>query len=208
MRSLYNYNDEKTILLLKNGNIKGFDMLYKQYRSGLYANIYRLVKDTDIASSILQDVFITVWQNRAKIDAEKSFQSFLYNIAKNKVYDFFRKVSRDIKLQNQLISAYKELEYTSLEQDLYLKEDIKELKKAIEDLPEKCREVFNLCKIEDKSYKEVAKLLNISTATINNHIVKASRILKRRFASFYILVFYFFLKTDSWFFQLKRIMFE
>jgi RNA polymerase sigma-70 factor (family 1) len=185
-------DDENSIQLLKSGNIKGFDFLYRKYRAHLFANIYRLVKDVDLSSDILQDVFMTIWQNREKIDLERSFQSLLYSIAKNKVYDFFRKASRDLKLQDQLITSYREHEYNPLEQDLHLKEDIKNLKEEIENLPEKCKEVFKLCKIEGRSYEEVSKLLNISSATVNNHIVKATKILKQRFANFHIILFFLF----------------
>lgn len=186
-------DEDNWIQLLRNGNANAFELLYRKHRVNLFANIFKLVKDEDVALDILQDVFTSIWQNREKLDPDKSFNAFLYNIARNKVYDFFRRASRDLKVQGHLIAALKNSESISLDQENALKEDIAVLNSAIENLPEKCREVFKLCKIEGKSYEEVAAMLHISTATVNNHIVKATKILKKNLAKFhFILVMFLF----------------
>lgn len=186
-------DEDNWILLLKNGNASAFELLYRKHRVNLFANIFKLVKDEDVALDILQDVFTSIWQNREKLDLDKSFNAFLYNIAKNKVYDFFRRASRDLKAQDHLIASLKNNESLSPDQEHALKEDIAVLNSAIDSLPAKCREVFKLCKIEGKSYEEVAEMLNISMATVNNHIVKATKILKKNLTRFhFILVLFLF----------------
>lgn len=171
--------DGEMLVRLKSGEVKAFDFFYKKYRSRIYANILKLTKSTEIAADILQEVFVSVWNNRETLDPGKPFDHYLYKIAQNKAYDFFRKVARDKKLTEKLIALSVGYEYNPVEDDLHRKEDFEILANEINQLPPKCKEVFKLCKIDGKSYQEVADLLNISTATVNNHIVKATRILKK-----------------------------
>lgn len=182
------------IIRLREGDIASFNAVYKIYRSRLYANILKLVKSPEIAIDILQDVFVSVWNHRQNIDLEKSFENYIFRIAQNKVYDFFRKASRDKKLEETLIKLSENQEYNPIE-TFYLKENYNLLEQEIEKLPAKCKEVFKLCKIEGKSYNEVAVLLNISTATINNHIVKATKMLKKNLSNVDFLMLLFLFKT-------------
>lgn len=176
------------LMLLKDGDNTAFDFFYKLYRARVYANILKMLKSPELASDVLQDVFVTIWHHRASIDLDQPFENYIYKIARNKVYDFFRKASRDKKLEEKLMALTLGEEYNPIEEGLHLKENIYLLENEIEQLPPKMREVFKLCKIEGKSYQEVAAMLNISTATVNNHIVKATSILKRNLSGVDFLV--------------------
>lgn len=173
-------SDDDMLLRLKTGNYDAFDFFYRKHRARIYSNILKLVKSPDIAADILQEVFIKVWNNASGLDVNQSFEGYVVRIAQNSVYDFFRKAARQKKLEDKLIASSLADTDTDVDLELDLEDNIKLLSNEIELLPPKCREVFQLCKLEGKSYEEVAHLLNISTATVNNHIVKATRILKSR----------------------------
>ncbi|TKC03927.1 RNA polymerase sigma factor [Pedobacter frigoris] len=183
--------DFEMLIKLKAGDNAAFDFFYKQYRARIYSNILKMLKSPELASDVLQEVFVSLWNNRNSIDPEQSFDNYILRIAQNKVYDFFRKASRDKKLAEKLIALSVGDEYNPIEEGLHLKWNLSLLEKEIELLPPKCREVFKLCKVEGKSYNEVAELLNISTATVNNHIVKATRILKKNLSSIDLMVILF-----------------
>ena len=171
----YSGLEEKEILcLLKSGDTQALGELYSRNKVQIFANIRRLVKSEDIAEELLQDVFVKVWDKRDLLDPEKSFRSYLFRIAENLVYDFFRKAARDKKLEAHIMSVATEL-YSHIEETLYTKESTSILNRAVEQLPPQRRRVFTLCKIEGRSYEEVSQLLGISTSTINDHIVKATR---------------------------------
>ena len=171
----YSGLEEKEILcLLKSGDTQALGELYSRNKVQIFANIRRLVKSEDIAEELLQDVFVKVWDKRDLLDPEKSFRSYLFRIAENLVYDFFRKAARDKKLEAHIMSVATEL-YSHIEETLYTKESTSMLNRAVEQLPPQRRRVFTLCKIEGRSYEEVSQLLGISTSTINDHIVKATR---------------------------------
>jgi len=171
--------DEKTLLLqLRQGDHHAFEKLYHSYKLRIARNLYRLLKSDELAEEMMQEFFLKIWENRSQIDPEKSFRAYLFRISENMVYDFFRKASRDSKLRAQLKSNYIEL-YTHIEEGIFNKENKQRLSRAIELLPPQRRQIFILCKLEGKSYKEVSELLGISPSTINNQLLQANKFLKR-----------------------------
>ncbi len=168
-------HDERELLsLLKQGNEQAFEKIYKVYSARLFGNVFKMVKSETTTQEILQDVFIKIWQNRTSIDLDKSFRSYLFRIAENKVYDFFRQATRDKKIRAQLFAGATE-GYEHIEEMIYRKENALLLQKAIDSLSPQRQQVFRLCKLEGKSYDEVSRKLGISPSTISDHIVKANK---------------------------------
>ena len=181
MELLNSPQEEKEILLqLLDGNELAFEKIYKLYSPRLFGNLLKLVKSEPQAQEILQDVFLKIWESRKSIDIDKSFRSFLFKISENKVYDFFRKVARDKNMESQLI-ALSSANYTIIEEFKSGDENLIVLQRAIELLPPQRQQVFRLCKLEGKSYKEVSELLGISVSTISDHIVKGTKSIREYF---------------------------
>lgn len=174
--------EKDLICLLNEGDERAFEKLYGLYSVRILRRLIRLVKDEEIAKEILQDVFLKIWEKRSLIDSEKSFRSFLFKIAENKVADLFRRAACDRKLLDHLVSVSTELS-NNLEQTLNYKESNGILQRAIDLLPPQRRKIFILCKIEGKSYEEVAGIFGISEGTVNDHIVKAVRMIRKNFNS-------------------------
>jgi len=171
-------SDEKEwLLLLKQGNEQAFEKIYNLYSPRLFGNIFRMVKSESTAEEILQDTFLRIWYNRASIDLDKSFRSYLFRIAENNVYDFFRKATRDKKIRARLFAAATE-EYEHIEEIIYQKENAFLLQKAIDSLSPQRQQVFRSIKLDNKSYDEVSRLLGISVSTISDHIVKANKAIR------------------------------
>jgi RNA polymerase sigma-70 factor (ECF subfamily) len=139
-----------------------------------------MVKSEDDAKELLQDVFFKVWTKRDFIDVEQSFRSYLFQIAKYTVYNHIRRK----KLEDQILDyiyIHSVEGYTHIEEELLYKENEEWLLGIIERLPLQRKRIFKLCKIEGKSYIEVSELLGISTSTINDHIVKATRFIREQY---------------------------
>jgi RNA polymerase sigma-70 factor (family 1) len=172
---------EKDLLLsLRDGDERAFEELYRMYSKRIFISTLKLVNDEDQAQEILQDVFVRIWKGRKNIDPEKSFQSYLFSIAKNLVRDFFRKAALDRKLQGMLIARGTEL-YDHIESALYHKESTAILQSAIESLPVQRKTIFTLCRMEGKSYDEVAEIMGITVSTVGNQLVKATRTVRQYF---------------------------
>jgi RNA polymerase sigma-70 factor (family 1) len=176
-------SDERTVLLrLQTGDRAAFDLIYHQYKNRIYSNLLKLTRTDDLAEELLQEVFYKLWLNRSQLDRVQSFSSYLYRMTANLVADFYRKAARDKKLQEQLIYTMTEL-YDHVEDHINYKDSSSILEQAIASLSPQRQTVYNLCKVEGKSYEEVSQILGISTSTINDHIVKATRTIKRQFST-------------------------
>lgn len=172
--------DDELLVELKAGNQIAFTQFYEKYRRKVYHNLLRLVHDEDTAEDLLQSSFIKVWEKRHLVDPEKSLENYLFRIAANMVTDYYRKVASDKRLEAQLMAVATEF-YEHIEATLNYKESNAIIQSAIEKLPPQRRKIFTMCKIEGKSYEEVAELLGVSKSTINDHIVKATRSLREQF---------------------------
>jgi len=175
--------DEKELLSrLRLGDERAFDQLYRIYSPRIIKKLLKLVKHEEIAEELLQDVFLKIWEKRETLDPEKSFRSFLYRIALNLVTDFFRRAAYDKRLLDYLILTTTEL-YNPIDTKYEIADGNTILQQAINILPPQRRKIYTLCKIEGKTYEEVSLLLGISTSTISDHIVKATKSLKLHFTS-------------------------
>ncbi len=175
---LYNADEELKILReLREGRAEALEKLYLHYREPLAKSLLRLLKDRTLAEDILQETFIKIWEKRAGVDPERAFGPYLYQIAINMVYDIYRRSSYDQKLQ-QYLKSYASESYSHVEEQLINQEQLDLLEKLLNKVPPQRRKVFELFKIEGKSYQEISVELGISKATINSHITKVNRFLR------------------------------
>ncbi len=178
MPELELYNENELLFQLKKGEKSAFIQLYQLYSERLYLKILKLVKSETVAEELLQDIFLNLWERRESIDIHQSFRSYLFRIGENKACDFFRKLKKDRQLYNH-IKSEAIVEYKHVEETLLTREKVYFLQKAIDTLPPQRKMVFHLYKIEGKSYKEISSMLGISTSTINDHVVKAMRSIRK-----------------------------
>lgn len=168
----------RTLLMkIMNSDHRAFHELYDHFSAQLYANILRMVRDSELASEVLQDVFMKIWEKRENLDPEKSLNAYLHQIARNLVYDHFRKLALDKKLESRFTMADTEA-YSHIEEQLFYKESNQLFLEAIAKLSPQRKQVFTLCKLEGKSYHEVSKLLQISTSTISDHLLKSNKFIR------------------------------
>jgi RNA polymerase sigma-70 factor (ECF subfamily) len=180
--ALYSADEKEMVFLLKQGDRKAFEYFYRTYNKRIYNSLRKLLHSNEIAEELLQEVFYRLWLKRELLDHEQSFSSYLFRISGNIAYDHFRKAGRDLKLQAHLIATGSE-HYDHIDTLIDFKESSEHLEKAISLLPPQRQKIFKLIKIEGMSYDEVATLLGISSSTVNDHIVKATRIVKDQFFS-------------------------
>ncbi|RKE47157.1 RNA polymerase sigma factor [Sphingobacterium detergens] len=175
--------EEKALLTrLKEGNYEAFEEVYGLYYRQLAGNLMKLLKNRDLVGEALQEIFMRLWNNRDNVDPEKPIKAYLFRIGENLVYDAFRRAARDEKMRAYFMAFTTEA-YEHIEKTLYEQENRKMLYEAIDQLPPQRKKVYRLCKLEEKSYKEISEMLGISTAAVNDHVTKANAFLKEYFSS-------------------------
>lgn len=169
--------DTDLLRKLRDGDTTAFGKIYTIFAPVLYQRLLRLLKDTDTVEEILQDTFLKLWEKRTQIDPEQAFTTYLYRIADHLAMDVFRRISRDKALQQELWASTISF-YLHTEETFLAKEQRQLISTAIEQLPPKRKQILILCKLEDKSYQEVAELMGISVSTVSNQLVKAIKEIK------------------------------
>ena len=127
-----------------------FKKLFDLYCEGLLDYSFHIVKDKAIAEDIVQHVWIKVWEKRHSINPELSFRSYLYTAVRNQALKYIR----DTKDKFASLESIDSLADGTILQDdqMHDKETLKLINDAIDQLPNKCREIFVLNRFEGLSY--------------------------------------------------------
>ncbi|MFO7922442.1 MAG: RNA polymerase sigma-70 factor [Bacteroidales bacterium] len=168
-----------------------FQNLFEKYYPNLCRFASGYLGDHDTAEEIVQQVFINLWNQKDSIDPERPVKSYLFTSVKNRCLNHIRDRK---KFRNYYLDIETDLIIPVAEKDIIKEEDLeKQLAKALDKLPEKCREVFMLCRFEDMKYKDVAEKLGISQKTVETQMSKALKILREEFKDLLFLILFLFL---------------
>jgi len=159
---------------LQEGSEDAFTQLYCHYSPKLYLNVYRLVKDRELAEDIVQECFLRLWRRHHTIDPSQNFTGFLVTITTHLVLNTFRKVTNDSSLK-QKIRAMPRGEYTPVEELLDYRESKELFDKALQTLPAQQLKTYQLCKVEGHTYREAAELMGISPQTVKDYMSQAAQ---------------------------------
>lgn len=169
--------DRKCLEQFIAGDHKSFELIYRTYGKTLYRRLFYMLKDADQVDEALQLIFVKLWMKRDEFSLDRNFAGYVMQMTQNTAIDFIR---RNIK--NRLLEEIEQAEsipsLDSVEDSYLMKERRMLLEAAINQLPTQRQRVFTLCKIEGYSYQEVSEMLNISTATISNHLTLAMKSIK------------------------------
>lgn len=146
------------------------------------------------AEHIVQDLFLYLWEHRDILSSLRNLNAYLFTLIRNRCIDYLRKEMNREERRGTLSEVENkeiELKLYSLEmfdEDHLSDADIEELlQRAIANLPDRCREIFIMSRLQNLRYKEIAAKLNISPNTVENQIVIALRKLKEELKDYFPL---------------------
>lgn len=165
------------IQALQQGDTAAFEQVFMAYYKRLHTYACMVLKDSRLAEEVVQEVFCHFWERRKKIAIAQSLQAYLYAMVYHECLREQRR--RPLKALPQdspgNTSASGKAEYAELQQQII---------NAMKRLPEKCRLVFYLNRVENMKYREVASYLGLSEKTVENQMGKALRLLRVHLAEF------------------------
>jgi len=166
---------EELFLLVKNSNEEAFDELYHRTWQKLYEIAFRRLRDEDTAKEIIQDLYIELWEKRERkviLDVDH----YLCQAVRFKVIDQFRK---EKKYVDELEFLVEEISDGSTADERYIQSELQLMVNTwLSRMPQKRRAIFLLRYHEDKTVKEIADLLGISTKTVQNQLLNTTNTLK------------------------------
>ncbi len=154
---------------VKKGDSVAFEEIFRRFYNDLARFCFSMVRDETIAEEIAQEVFIYLWEKKDSIEISSSLKSYLFSAVRNKSINY---IKYELPKQRVLI----DLSDAVLVEGTVFHErnDVNRLKKkiqvAINQLPEKCKQIFLLSRYGGMTYKEIAEELVISVKTVENQM--------------------------------------
>ncbi len=189
-----NQQDEERelVIQLKEGNQASYRVLYSKYASKLFAFSRKYLQSNEDAEEIVQEVFLRIWEKKDNIDVMQSFSSYIFQAAKHRIFNGFRKkVNEQAYLDFLMFADHSSRNFTELAvdfQEIKQKSDL-----AIDSLPPKRREIFRLSRETGLKNKEIAEKLQISIKTVENQMGQALKFLREELKEYQMMIFLFLL---------------
>lgn len=178
---------------LRTGNHKAYEMLFTQWYVPLSNYAFSIIRDQDDAKDIVQRTFYKLWEQREQIEIHTSIKSYLYRMVHNNCLNKIKQ--NKIRTEHDQQIGYEKSYEESNTDKLVLSSELQgKIDDAIESLPPRCREVFKMSRMQQLSYAEIAKEMNITPNTVETQIVKALRLLRielKEYIAILILLFFY-----------------
>ena len=183
-----------------------FDITYKALFRRYYPNLMfyatRLVGDEE-AEDVVQDVFVELWKRRDSMVIGDQIQAFLYRAVYTRALNVLKHRSIEdgycaaVEEINQKRAEFYQPDNNEVIRRIEDRELRNEIYQAINELPDKCKEVFKLSYLHEMKNKEIADVMGVSLRTVEAHMYKALKFLRNRLGHLWFLFLLFFIKEIS-----------
>ena len=175
--------DDRYVTNAIKGDQKAFKRLMDKYQKPLYYHVLKMVKNHEQVEDIVQESFMKAFSNLSSYNTNYAFSTWMYRITTNHTIDFLRKKklqttsihepvkAKDGEMQMQIMGG------AETDRKIIRKERKKIVTEAIQNLPEKYREVIVMRHLEEMSYQEISEELDLPLGTVKAHIFRAREML-------------------------------
>ncbi|MDR0659592.1 MAG: RNA polymerase sigma-70 factor [Prevotellaceae bacterium] len=161
----------------KSDNHAIYKQLFTTWYEPLCYYAFSILHNMDESEDIVQKMFCKLWDQRKETNIKTSIKSYLYRTVHNSCINKLKQTKIRAE-HNQLYTYSKSEAVINSDNNVEYSELQQQISRAIEKLPPKCREVFELSRLQQLSYAEIAEKLDISFNTVENHIAKALKLLR------------------------------
>ena len=147
----------------------------------MFAFAKNYISANEDVENIVQDVFLVLWEKKDELELSCTLTTYLFTLVKNRCLNFLRHklIEEEYNAQMKEELGFKLYALESMEYSYHSEKELQEIiQRALDTLPERCREVFIKSRIEGLKYKEISEELGISVNTVENHIVTALKKLR------------------------------
>lgn len=180
--ALSNNTDEEVFELMKAGHRYALNELFERYYLRICRFVFQLINNKELAEEISSDTFFELWTKRNNIHLKTTVKAYAFAVARYKSYRSFgesRLVNFDFQDELEEI-----IEVNNPESDLIFDELEQYYNAVVEQLPNQCRIIYKLHKIDGLKYKEIAEALGITSKTVENHMGRALKLIRESLSHF------------------------
>ena len=179
--SLNNASDNTIMLQVQSGRIELLGVLYERYKKWLYNFFYKMNYDADLSEDLVQNVFERILKYKHTYTGESKFVTWIFQIARNENFDHYRKNQKQMNDVSLDEVSYFLADQENAEETIERKEEVHQLRSAINSLPYKKKEIITLSKLKDLRYKEIGEIMGCSEANARIQSHRALQELKATF---------------------------
>ncbi|HEU4994992.1 MAG TPA: RNA polymerase sigma-70 factor [Gemmatimonadaceae bacterium] len=177
-------DDGELLTRIQAGDESAYDTAFRAWYPILVRVAGSLVRDTDAAEEVAQDVMVELWRRRHVIDASVSLRAYLLRSVRNRSLNQLRHLRVRRQSEAEIEATYDAP--LASDQPIVAKELSEAVQIALKELPPRCREVFELSRVSGLKYTEIAETLGISPKTVEAQMGKALRILRERLSEWIV----------------------
>jgi RNA polymerase sigma-70 factor (ECF subfamily) len=166
---------------IRQGDIREFETLFRSSYASLVRYAGTLIKDQDTAEEIVQDLFVRLWQEREKINIERSLNGYLFRSVHNRCLHHIEHMKVVERHAREMVFE-SELTGEDPSETLQHKELQAKIAEVIERLPERCGKIFCMSRFDGFKYSEIAEKLSISVKTVEANMGKALKEFRKALA--------------------------
>ncbi len=175
------------------GNRRAFENIYIQYFQALISYGFRITQNENLIEDAIQEVFISLWNNRSHLSEVNEVKFYLFRSLKNRIV---RQLERDIFDKSEDIDSYLDFLISISEEQKKIDSEqsdaeLDNLQKAISHLPIRQQEVINLKYYQDFTLDEIAKLMDVNKQSVSNLLFRSYATLRTILKSWTISLFFF-----------------
>ncbi|MEQ6120428.1 RNA polymerase sigma-70 factor [Reichenbachiella sp. MALMAid0571] len=171
-------NEIKDLVIgLNEGKVEALRSLHTKYSTALYRACRKLFLDHEDAEEVVQDVMVSIWEHRTELRSDLSLSAYMYTIARNSALKRGRSKIMYFTIENYLRDT-RIATVTNAEEEFIGNETAQIIEFLISKLPAKKQKVYIMSRIEGLSHVEIAKKMNLSIRTVENHIYQTNLFIK------------------------------
>lgn len=191
--------DKEILAAFSQGSALAFEHIYNRFHTNIFLVAHRYIRSEEDAKDIRSKCFIKLWEQRDKLsfDTMGALFSWLRATITNSCIDYLRSISIRESKRPEIVKRY----WQDNEIEIFEASDkeaiiLERLRKEIDQLPPKCKEVFKMRWLRDLKFREIAEELNTDVSTIKKRYARAIVLLKRKIPDSELVILFIFLFTD------------
>ncbi len=161
---------------LKSGDVDAYESIFKKYYRPLVVFAIKYINNTETAKEIVQDFFVKLYEKRYSINIDTSLKSYLYKSVYNACLNY---ISQNETRNRHFKNMASQTEDSVIDDHVAAVELQNRIYECIESMPEQCKKIFKMNRLEGLKNEQIAQKLNLSKRTVETQISKALKILRK-----------------------------
>jgi RNA polymerase sigma-70 factor (family 1) len=171
-------NEADLLLRIAAGDTRAFRDLYARYQDRLYGFLYQLTKSHSISEDLLQDTFMRIWEERARLSEIRDFKAYVFTMVKHRALNSLKRISKEEVVIRQ-IAHQSDNEDRSTETDVQYNELKRKVDWVVRQLPPRQRTVYQMSREQGLRQEEISDRLNVTVATVKKHLTLSLRYIRK-----------------------------